>query len=158
MGRFVLVRVLIVAIVCTPLPCAAQSPLPIAVDQRVRLWTDAADAIVGRVATVTPQFVQIAVAEGDPITVTRPAVRRIEVSQGRALRGAAFRRGAIRGALILGAILAVSGALQHEQVGDGATAAEAAALGLWSGGLFGGLIGGGISAARRGDVWQQVWP
>lgn len=159
MSQSLLVRVLIVAVTCTPLPCAAQSPLPIAVDQRVRLWTDAADAVIGRVAAVTPQSVQISVAGIEPIIVATTAVRRVEVSRGQTSRGAGFRRGALRGALILAAIGAVSGALQHEQVGeDGATVAEAAALGIWSGGLFGGLIGGAIGAARAGDRWEQVWP
>ena len=159
MRRSLLVCALIVAVACTPLPCAAQSSLPIAVDQRVRLWTDAADAVVGRVAAVTPQSVQIAVADVDPITVAATAGRRVEVSRGTTSRGAGFRKGALRGALILAAIFAVSGALQHEQVGeDGATVAEAAALGIWSGGLFGGLIGGAIGAARAGDQWEQVWP
>lgn len=123
------------------------------------MWTDAADAVTGRVISVTAQSVQVAVAGVDPITVATGAVRRVEVSRGRTSRGAGFRKGAIRGAMILAAIGAVSGALQHEQVGeDGATVAEAAALGLWSGGLLGGLIGGAIGASRAGDTWEQVWP
>ena len=153
-------RVLTALFLCAgSAPAAAQPNLPIAVDQRVRLWTDAADAVVGRVAAVTPQSVQVAVAGVDPITVATTAVRRVEVSRGQTARGAGFRKGALRGAVILGAIGAVLNALQHEQVGeDGATVAEAAALGLWSGGLFGGLIGGAIGAARAGDRWEQVWP
>jgi hypothetical protein len=159
MGRSLLVRVLIAVIVCTPLPGAAQSALPIAVDQRVRLWTDASDAVVGRVAMVSPQMVQVEVTGVDPITVATTAVRRVEVSRGRTTTGQGFRKGALWGAIILASIGAVSGGLQHEQVGeDGATVAEAALLGLWSGALFGGLIGGAIGAARAGDNWQQVWP
>jgi len=159
MSRSVLVRVVIAAVACAPLPCAAQSSLPITVDQRVRLWTDAADAVVGRVAAVTPQSVQIAGAAVNPITVATTAVRRVEVSRGQHTRGQGFKKGALWGAIILASIGAVSGALQHEQVGeDGATVAEAAALGIWSGGLFGGLIGGAIGAARAGDRWEQVWP
>jgi hypothetical protein len=159
MSRSLLVGVLIVAVACAPLPCAAQSPLPIAVDQRVRLWTDAADAVVGRVAAVTPQSVQIAVAGVEPITVATTAVRRVEVSRGQTSRGAGFRKGALRGALILGALGAVLLPLQRGEVGDdGATVAEAVALGIWSGGLFGGLIGGAIGASRAGDRWEQVWP
>lgn len=138
---------------------SAQSSLPIAVDQRVRLWTDAADAVTGRVTAVTPSTAQVAVEDRDPVTIANSAVRRVEISRGRTSRGAGFRNGAIRGAIILAAISAVSGALQHEQVGeDGATVTEAALLGIWSGGLFGGLIGGGIGAARAGDRWEQVWP
>ena len=159
MSRSFVVGALIVAVACTPLPSAAQSSLPIAVDQRVRLWTDAADAVVGRVAAVTPQSVQIAAAGGDPITVATTAVRRVEVSRGTTSRGAGFRKGALRGALILGALGAVLLPLQRGEVGDdGATVAEAVALGLWSGGLFGGLIGGAIGAARAGDRFEQVWP
>ena len=140
-------------------PAAAQSNLPIAVDQEVRLWTDAADAVVGRVAVVTPQSVQIAVAGAEPITVATTAVRRVEVNHGTRSRGAGFRRGALRGALILGGLGAVLLPLQRGEVGDdGATVGEAVALGLWSGGLFGGLIGGAIGASRAGDRWEQVWP
>ena len=159
MGRSLLVRVVIAAIVCTPLPGAAQSALPVAVDQRVRLWTDAADAVVGRVVAVNPQSVQIAVADLDPVSVATKAVRRAEVSRGQTSKGQGFKKGALWGAIILASIGAISGGLQHEQVGeDGATVAEAALLGIWSGALFGGLIGGAIGAARAGDQWEQVWP
>ena len=159
MGRFVLVRALAVSVACAPLPCAAQSPIPVTVDQRVRLWTDAAEAVVGRVAAVTPQSIQVSAVGAEPIAVATTAVRRVEVSRGQTSRGAGFRRGALRGALILGAIGAVLSPLQREQIGDdGATVAEAVALGAWSGGLFGGLIGGAIGAARAGDRWEQIWP
>lgn len=159
MDRSFILGVFTFVVACTPLPCAAQSPLPVSVDQRVRLWTDAADAVVGRVAAVSPQSVQIAVSGVEPITVATTAVRRVEVSRGQTSRGQGFKKGALWGAIILGSIGAVSLAFQHEQVGeDGATVAEAAALGIWSGGLFGGLIGGGIGAARSGDRWEQVWP
>jgi hypothetical protein len=159
MNRSWLARAFVVAVACAPLPCTAQSSLPITADQRVRLWTDAADAVVGTVAAVTPQSVQISVGGVDPITVATTAVRRVEVSRGRTSRGAGFRKGALRGALILGALGAVLLPLQRGEVGDdGATVAEAAALGLWSGGLCGGLIGGAIGASRAGDRWEQVWP
>ena len=141
-------------------PASSQSSLPIAVDQRVRLWTDAADAITGHVAAVTPSTVQLSVDGRGPVTVATRSVRRVEISRGQSTtRGAGFRKGAIRGAIIMGALGAILLPLQHEQVGeDGATVAEAVALGLWSGGLFGGLIGGGIGAARAGEQWEQVWP
>ena len=159
MGRSWLVRILIVAVAFTPLPCAAQTPLRIAVDQRVRLWTDAADAVVGRVVAVTPETVQLAVTGVDPITVATKAVRRAEVSRGQTSRGKGFRKGALWGAVILASFGAVSGALQHETLGDdGATVTEAALLGIWSGRLFGGLIGGAIGAARAGDQWEHVFP
>ncbi len=140
-------------------PAVAQTGLPIGVDQRVRLWTDAADAVTGRVTEVTPATVQVAMDGRDPVTVATSTVRRVEISRGQPSRGAGFRKGAIRGAIIMGALGAISLALQHEQVGeDGSSAGKAAALGAWSGGLFGGLIGGGIGAARAGDRWEQVWP
>lgn len=140
-------------------PAAAQSSLPIAVDQRVRVWTDAADAVTGRVTAVTPTTVQVAPEGGAAVTVATSTVRRIETSRSRTSRGAGFRRGAIRGAIIMGVLGAISLGLQHDDVGeDGATVSEAVVLGAWSGGLFGGLIGGGIGAGRAGDRWDQVWP
>jgi hypothetical protein len=159
MARSLVVPVWATALAVAPIPCAAQSALPVVVDQRVRVWTDAADAVVGQIAAVTPQGLEIAVTGANPVIVATTAVRRVELSRGHTSRGTGFRKGALRGALILAAIGAVSGALQHEQVGeDGASVAEAAALGIWSGGLFGGAIGGAIGAARAGDRWQQVWP
>jgi hypothetical protein len=159
MGRGRLVRFAIIGSLSVSVPAAAQAPLPIAVDQRVRIWTDAADAAIGRVTTVNRDAVQLAPDDGDPTTVAASAIRRVEISRGRTTRGAGFKKGAIRGALILAAIGAVSSALQHEQIGeDGATVTEAALLGIWSGGLFGGLIGGAIGAARSGDRWEQLWP
>ena len=159
MGRSLLVRVLIAALVCTPLPGAAQSTLPIAVDQRVRLWTDAADAVVGRVSAVNTQTVQIALPGAEPIIIATKVIRRVEISRSQTSKGQGFKKGALWGAIILASFGAVSGALQHETVGeDGATVGEAALLGIWSGALFGGLIGGAIGAARAGDKWEQVWP
>jgi hypothetical protein len=154
-----IVGVLILVVAGAPLPCAAQSSLPVTVDQRVRLWTDAADAVVGRVAAATPQSIEIAGSGGEPIAIAAAAVRRVEISRGRTSKGQGFKKGALWGAVILASIGAVSSALQHDAIGDdGATVTEAALLGIWSGGLFGGLIGGGIGAARSGDRWEQVWP
>jgi hypothetical protein len=159
MGRALFVRLVIAGSLCITAPLAAQTRVPVAVDQRVRIWTDAADAVIGRVTAVNPDIVQVAPDGGEAAMVPISAMRRVEISRGRTSRGAGFKKGAIRGALILAAIGAVSSGLQHEQVGeDGATVTEAALLGIWSGGLFGGLIGGGIGAARSGDRWEQVWP
>lgn len=160
MRRTPLVCLVVLALLCglAP-PASAQSSLPIAIDQRLRLWTDAADAVTGRVTAITPATVQVAVDDRDPVTVSTTMVRRVEISRGRTSRGAGFRKGAIRGAIIMGALGALSLGLQHEQVGeDGSSVGEAVALGLWSGGLFGALIGGGIGAARSGDRWEQIWP
>lgn len=159
MSRGPFLRLVIAGSLCIAVPSAAQTKMPVAVDQRVRIWTDAADAVTGRVTAVGQDTVQVAADGREATTVAVSTIRRVEVSRGRTSRGAGFKKGAIRGALILAAIGAVSGALQHEQVGeDGATVTEAALLGIWSGGLFGGLIGGAIGAARSGDRWEQVWP
>ena len=159
MSRSLLGRVLVAVMVCAPVPGAAQSPLPIAVDQRVRLWTDAAGAVVGRVSAVNAQTVQVSAPGAEPITVATGSIRRVEISRGQTSKGQGFKKGALWGGIILASIGAVSLGLQHEQVGeDGATVTEAALLGIWSGALFGGLIGGAIGAARAGDRWEQVWP
>ena len=154
-----LVRIVVVGSLCVAVPSMAQARLPIAVDQRVRVWTDAADAITGRVTTVTPNAVQVAVDGREPATLLVSSIRRVEVSRSQTSRGAGFKKGAIRGAIIMAAIGAISLGLQHDTVGDdGSSVGEAVALGVWSGGLFGGLIGGAIGAARAGDRWEQVWP
>jgi hypothetical protein len=159
MGRALFVRLVIAGSLCIAAPLTAQTRVPVAVDQRVRIWTDAADAVIGRVTAVNQDTVQVAPDGREATTVPVSAMRRIEISRGRTSRGSGVKKGAIRGAIILAAIGAVSSGLQHEQIGDdGATVTEAALLGIWSGGLFGGLIGGGIGAARSGDRWEQVWP
>jgi hypothetical protein len=116
-------------------PAFAQSP-PVSVDQRVRVrMTDS--VLSGRVLTVSSDSMRLAVEGGDPLTLAMPAVKRIEISRGRS-RSASARKGAIRGAIIAGVIGAISLGLQHDQVGeDGSSAGKAAALGAWSGGLFG---------------------
>ena len=151
--------VVLVAVSQLTAPLAAQSKLPIAVDQRVRLWTEAAEAVTGRVVAVTPETLQVAQDGRDPVTVAVATVRRVDVSRGGSSKGAGARKGALWGAIIAGSIGAISLGLQHDAVGeDGSSVGEAVALGLWSGGLFGGLIGAGIGAARAGEKWDQVWP
>jgi hypothetical protein len=138
---------------------AAQSKLPVTVDQRVRIWTAAAEAVSGRVVAAGPDTLQIAADGREPVTVAVPTVRRVEVSRGGSSKGAGAKKGAMWGAIISGAIGAVLLPLQRESVGeDGASVGKAAALGAWSGGLFGGLIGAGVGAARAGEKWDQVWP
>lgn len=150
---------MLVAVSQLTAPLAAQSKLPVAIDQRVRLWTEAAEAVTGRVVAVTPETLQVAQDGRDPVTVAVATVRRVEVSRGGSSKGAGARKGALWGAIIAGTIGAISLGLQHDTVGeDGSSVGEAVALGLWSGGLFGGLIGAGIGAARAGEKWDQVWP
>ena len=159
MGRALFVRLVTVGSLCVAVPSTAQARLPIAVDERLRIWTDAADATTGRVTAVTPDTVQLAIDGHEPATVAVSTIRRIEVSRSDSSRGAGFKKSAIRGAIIMAAIGAVLLPLQHESVGeDGSSVGEAVALGAWSGGLFGGLIGGAIGAARAGDRWEQVYP
>ena len=159
MGRALVVRLVIVGILCVAVPSTAQARLPIAVDQRVRVWTDAADTTIGRVTAVTPDTVQLAIDERQQATVAVSTIRRVEVSRSHTSRGAGFKKGAIRGAIIMAAIGAVLLPLRHESVGeDGSSVGEAVALGAWSGGLFGGLMGGAIGAARAGDRWERVYP
>ena len=157
MTRYGIIVLLVVSQLTAPL--AAQSKLPVAIDQRVRLWTEAAEAVTGRVVAVTPETLQVAQDGRDPVTVAVATVRRVEVSRGGSSKGAGARKGALWGAIIAGTIGAISLGLQHDTVGeDGSSVGEAVALGLWSGGLFGGLIGAGIGAARAGETWDQVWP
>jgi hypothetical protein len=134
----------------------AQAALPIAVDQRVRVWTAAPAAVTGRVVSINAGGFEVSEDGRAPVMIARATVQRIEVSRGRESR---FKKYAIRGAIISGLLGAISLGLQHETVGDeGSSAGKAAALGAFSGGLFGGLIGGAIGAAKSADRWEQVWP
>ena len=138
-------------------PALAQSRLPVSVDQRVRVET-VGSTVTGRVVSVTPDTLQLAVNGPDPVTIATATVRRVDVSRGSG-RKAAAKKSAIKWAVISGTIGAISLGLQHDTVGEsGSSVGKAAALGAWSGGLFGGLIGAGIGAARGADQWEQVWP
>ena len=154
-----IVMCVVVAICGVPLFAAAQTALPISVDQRVRVWTSAPEAIIGRVASVSADGFEVSNESGAPLRVARPTVKRIEVSRGVTSKGAGATKGAIWGAIVLGAAGAVLAGLQHDEIGEsGSSVGHAAALGAWSGGLFGGLIGAGVGAARAGERWEQVWP
>jgi hypothetical protein len=154
-----IVMCVLVAICGLPALAAAQTALPISVDQRVRVWTSAPEAIMGRVASVSADGFEVSNESGAPLRVARATVKRIEVSRSVTSKGAGAKKGAIWGAIVLGAAGAVLAGLQHDQIGeDGSSVGHAAALGAWSGGLFGGLIGAGVGAARAGEQWEQVWP
>ena len=153
------VVICVVVAICCGAPAAAQTPLPVSVDQRVRVWTAAPEAITGRVASLTADGFEIANENGAAQRVARSTVRRIEVSRGVTSKGSGALKGAMWGAIIIGAAGAVLAGLRHDQIGEnGSSAGHAAALGAWSGGLFGGLIGAGVGAARAGERWEQVWP
>jgi hypothetical protein len=153
----------LVFVLCVlPVPVAAQPPVEVAMNQRVRVTTSDRGAVTGRLLAVTPDALQLLTdSVPDPVTIQRASVTRIDISRGRAPRGAAARRGAIRGALILGSIGAVSLALQHQEVQastGGVSVPHAAALGAWSGGLFGALFGAVVGAARAGERWEPISP
>jgi len=151
--------VLVVGICGVSATAAAQSNLPIAVDQRVRVWTAAAEATTGRVASISAEGFEVSNEGRAPVRVARASVKKIEVSRGGTSKGAGAKKGALWGGLISAAAGAVLAGLQHEEIGeDGSSVGKAAALGAWSGGLFGGLIGAGVGAARAGEKWEQVWP
>ena len=151
--------VICVVVAMCSAPAAAQTALPVSVDQRVRVWTAAPEAIIGRVVSVAADGLEIANENSAPQRVARSTVRRIDVSRGVTSKGSGAMKGALWGAIIMGAAGAVLAGLQHDQIGeDGSSVGHAAALGAWSGGLFGGLIGAGVGAARAGERWEQVWP
>lgn len=153
------VMVVVAMICCMEARVAVQAALPISVDQRVRVWTAAPEAIIGRVASVSADGFEVSNESGAPSRVARQTVKRIEVSRGVTSKGSGAMKGAMWGAIVMGAAGAVLAGLQHEQIGDsGSSVGHAAALGAWSGGLFGGLIGAGVGAARAGERWEQVWP
>jgi hypothetical protein len=134
----------------------AQAALPIAIDQRVRVWTASPSAVTGQVVSINAGGFEVAEEGRTPVMIARATVQRIEVSRGRQSK---IKKYAIRGAIISGLIGAILLPLQHEEVGeDGASVGEAIALGAWSGGLFGGLIGAAIGATKSTDRWEQVWP
>jgi len=154
-----IVMLAVVAICGAPAVAAAQAALPISVDQRVRVWTSAPEAITGRVVSVSADGMELSNEGGAPLRVARPTVQRIDVSRGVTSKGAGAMKGAVWGAIIAGAAGAVLAGLQHDEIGEnGSSVGHAAALGAWSGGLFGGLIGAGVGAARAGERWEQVWP
>jgi hypothetical protein len=137
----------------------AQAALPIAVDQRVRVWTASSTAVTGRVASVNADGFEVAEDGRAPIRIARSAVHRIEVSRGMTSNGAGAKKGALWGAIISGAIGAALLPLQREEVGEhGSSVGKSVALGAWSGGLFGGLIGAGVGAARAGEHWETIYP
>lgn len=145
----------IVVVTCLATPAFAQTGLPVAVDQRVRIT--AADAThVGRVVAVAADSVRVSIDNNAPVSIATPTIRKVEVSRGRESKAKKY---AIRGAIISGLIGAISLGLQHDTVGEeGSSVGKAAALGAFSGGLFGGLVGGAIGAATGADRWEQVWP
>jgi hypothetical protein len=159
MSRSLVALVAVVAVAASPVRLFAQAGLPVSVDQRVRVWTDAPEAIIGRVAASSPSTLQVSIEGRVPTPIAMSAIKRVEVNRQARSRSSHFWRGAMWGAIIGGAAGAVLAIPQKDQLGeDGASTGEAMALGAWSGGLFGGLFGGAIGAGKGGDRWEQVWP
>jgi hypothetical protein len=73
-----IVMLVVVAICGVPAVAAAQTALPISVDQRVRVWTSAPEAITGRVVSVSADGLELSNEGGAPLRVARPTVQRIE--------------------------------------------------------------------------------
>jgi len=157
MSRFVAIAVSASLLINSAAIAAEQPSTKISSGQRVRI-TNESGQLIGTVVTVSGDSVRITDGAQER-TVPLAGVKRIDVSTGTTSKGAGAKKGAIRWGLIMAGLGAVSLGLQHDDVGeDGSSAGEAVALGLWSGGLFGSLIGAGVGAARAGEKWQKVFP
>jgi hypothetical protein len=145
--------------VVLPIHTAAQDAFPLAPGARLRVRTSDGRTLIGRVDAVTPAGVELQ-PDGQTLAVAlpRPTLSRVEISRGPRTRRASAWAGAKKGALIGGIPGTVLLALQHDQVGGGVSIPHAAALGAWSGGLFGGLIGAWVGASRPGERWERVQP
>lgn len=126
--------------------------------ERIRVKTLAGDRLTGRVAETSSDTIVIEL-DGDSGSRSIPKgdLASIETGAPRSRSRGAWSK-AKWGALI-GAVSGTTLGFQHEQVGeDGASVAEAIALGAWSGGLFGGLIGAAIGALSPAEEWVKVNP
>src|SRR5688572_28775674 len=89
--------------ICGPsVTASAQATLPIAVDERVRVWTSSQEAITGRVASMAADGFEVANQGTAPVRVARSAVTKIDVSRGVTSTGAGAKKGAFWGADHLG--------------------------------------------------------
>src|SRR4029450_10324055 len=95
-----LVMFVVVGICGVPALAAAQTSLPVSVDQRVRVWTAAAEATTGRVTSISADGVEGANEGGAPVRIARTAVKKIEVSRGGTSKGSGAKKGALWGGLI----------------------------------------------------------
>jgi hypothetical protein len=126
--------------------------------ERVRVETTAGDRLTGRVAESSSEGMVIELEDdGGSRSIPVQSVASIETEAPRSRSRGAWSK-AKWGALI-GAVSGTTLGFQHEQVGeDGASVAEAVALGVWSGGIMGGLIGAVIGAVNPGEEWVKVDP
>lgn len=126
--------------------------------ERVRITTSAGDRWTGRVKETTSDAIVLDLDdESRARSILKEDVARLERGEPRRRSRAAWSK-AKWGALV-GAVSGTTLGFQHEQVGeDGASVAEAVALGVWSGGIMGGLIGAAVGALSPGEEWVKVNP
>ena len=124
--------------------------------QRIRVTTPDGERWTGHLDERTSEALVVDLDDGGGTrTFALADVKELESGRPRSRSRAAWSK-AKWGALI-GAASGTTLGFQHEQVGeDGASVAEAVALGAWSGGLFGGLIGAAIGALNPGEEWVKV--
>ena len=126
--------------------------------QRVRVTTTAGERLTGRVGDKSSDALVVELdEEGGSRSIRLADVTSVETGRPQSRCRAAWSSG--KWWALIGAASGTTLAFQHEQVReDGATVAEAAALGAWSGGLLGGLIGAAIGALSPGEEWVRVSP
>jgi hypothetical protein len=151
-------RLIQVAICCLlPVQLAAQTTPPVDVGDRIRVWTSDMSKVTGRVEAMTSDTL-VFQADRQTASVSIPfaALLRLEVSRGFLSRRASAWKRARWGAAIGAGGGAISLGLQHNQVQGSVGPAHAAALGAWSGCLFGGMIGALVGATRPMEKWERV--
>lgn len=143
-----------------PAIASAQTIVPVAAGERVRVRTTGASVLIGRVVAVSPDRLDVMPdGESVPRSIDTADAVRVDVSRGRRSKRQSAWTGLRWGAAIGGLAGAASLVAQRDQVGSGGSSAlGAAALGAWSGALFGGLIGAAVGARRAGERWETVWP
>lgn len=126
--------------------------------ERIRLRTTAGERWTGRATETTSDSLVIELDdERGSRTIATDELSSLETRRVRSRKGGAWHK-AKWGAL-LGAVSGTTLGFQHEQVGeDGASVTEAVALGVWSGGVLGGLVGAAIGALSPGEEWVKVQP
>lgn len=151
-------RLVQVAMCCLlPVQLAAQTTPAVNVGARIHVWTSEMSKVTGRVEAMTSDtLVFRADTQTASVSIPLAALLRLDVSRGFLSRKASAWTRAKWGAAIGAGSGAISLGLQHNQVQGGVGPAHAAALGAWSGGLFGGSIGALVGARRPMEKWERV--
>jgi hypothetical protein len=113
-------------------------------------WTGKVEAITADTLVLQPEKRKTA-----PVSIPVAALTRIEVSRG-VSRGRPLRKSVGWGAAIGETSGAVLLEIQHEEVGGGSSAGEAAVLGAVSGAITGGLVGLLIGLFGSSDKWERI--